>query len=198
MTSRIIVRAVFVLAVLAAMLVMPARAQKVDKLKEAQVKAGYLVNFLRYTDFPEAGKRAADSKYRIVIIGDDALASALRTAAREGITVNARELEVSSGLSLGEAPGSDARPSHLSVDLVFIDRSRRAYARTILDALAGQPILTVGDAEDFARAGGMIGLSLEDARIVFDANPAAIRKSGLMVSARVLKLARRLEGEGAP
>ena len=51
-------------------------------------------------------------------------------------------------------------------------------------------MLTVGDAPGFARDGGMLGLVQQGSRIVFDANPTAIRVSGLQVSSKVLKLAR--------
>ena len=62
-----------------------------------------------------------------------------------------------------------------------------------LAPLAGQPVLTVGDQAGFNAAGGMIELVSVAGRIVFQANPAAIRNAGLVVSAKVLKLARAVE-----
>jgi hypothetical protein len=42
----------------------------------------------------------------------------------------------------------------------------------------------------FTQSGGMIGLVRRSDSIVFEANPVAIRNSRLMLSAKVLKLAR--------
>ena len=58
--------------------------------------------------------------------------------------------------------------------------------------LAGHAVLTVGTEPGFTMLGGMIGLREEGRRIAFDANPSAIRQSRVVVSARVLQLARVL------
>ncbi|MGQ0697690.1 MAG: YfiR family protein [Panacagrimonas sp.] len=163
--------------------------QDIDPVKEAQVKAGYVLNFLRYTDFPWQRDRPADAPYRIVVVGDAALASALHIAATGGVAVNARTLDVA-------LPGGTQ--DLLAADLVFVGRDRSAQAPDIIRSLAGRPLLVVGDGEGFIPAGGMIGLRLEGSRIVFDAHPAAIRGAGLMLSAKVLKLARHVHPEDAP
>jgi hypothetical protein len=66
----------------------------------------------------------------------------------------------------------------------------------LLQRLSEHAILVVGDGPGFAAAGGMIGLWRDGERVVFDANPGAIRATGIQVSARVLKLARLVETVG--
>ena len=68
-------------------------------------------------------------------------------------------------------------------------RIRRASAAT-LDELKGAPVLTVGDGDDFARNGGMIGLFVEDGRMRFAINPDAAHRAGLRLSSQLLKLAK--------
>jgi len=51
-------------------------------------------------------------------------------------------------------------------------------------------VLTVGDATGFAAAGGMLGLVRVQEHLAFEANPEAIHDARLLVSAKVLKLAR--------
>lgn len=170
------------------LLIAPVHGQSIDTVKEAQVKAGYVLNFLRYSEFPPGTDRQADAPYRIVVLGDPRLAAALKSATEERIAIGARSLEV---VSRADAPLEAAEVR--AADLVFIGRKRSADVRAVLDALAGRPVLNVSDAGGFVRAGGMIGLRMEGARIVFDANPDAIRAGGLMLSARVLKLARELQ-----
>ena len=78
------------------------------------------------------------------------------------------------------------RASHL---VYFHGASAELHPKALAD-LWGQPVLTVSNSPGFTSAGGMIGLFRSGRNIVFDANPVAIRNSGLQVSAKVLKLAR--------
>ena len=55
------------------------------------------------------------------------------------------------------------------------------------------PILTVSDIDDFARAGGMIGLVEAEQRIRFDINLATARQANLKLSSQLLKLATIVE-----
>jgi hypothetical protein len=73
---------------------------------------------------------------------------------------------------------------------VFFHRSAGRVHPQVLSDLARLPVLTVSDTDAFIANGGMLGLVRLDRRIVFEANPGAIRNAGLMVSAKVLKLAR--------
>jgi hypothetical protein len=82
------------------------------------------------------------------------------------------------------------RRSHL----VFFHASAGAVPSQALSDLWGQPVLTVSDMPEFTRAGGMIGLVRISGHVAFEANPMAIRNAGLMLSAKVLKLARLTRG----
>lgn len=54
----------------------------------------------------------------------------------------------------------------------------------------GQPVLTVSDAAGMLDHGAMINLQIEDGRVVFDVELDALRRAGLDVSAKLLRLAR--------
>jgi hypothetical protein len=81
-------------------------------------------------------------------------------------------------------------------DLLFIPAAERARLKEILARTAGRPVLTVGDGEAFARSGVLINFGLEGEHVEFDINEAAVKGSGLTVSARLLRLARRVDAEG--
>ena len=49
----------------------------------------------------------------------------------------------------------------------------------VLERVKGRPILTVADAEGFARAGVMVGLVRTGARVGFEVNLASTREAGL-------------------
>ena len=74
--------------------------------------------------------------------------------------------------------------------MVFVREDSGVRCATVRRLLDGAPVLTVGDSTGFATAGGMLGLVRVDRHLAFEANPQEIRAAGLVVSAKVLKLAR--------
>jgi hypothetical protein len=165
---------------------------------EIEVEAAYLVNFLRYTQWPATRFANASSPYVLTVVGSDRAYAAVRAVAAAAGPVEGRAIEVR---WLPDARGSRAAPFDSTQDqearaqlrashLVFFHRSAgRVHPQALAD-LARLPVLTVSDAEGFTAGGGMLGLVRLDRRIVFEANPGAIRNASLLVSAKVLKLAR--------
>jgi hypothetical protein len=80
----------------------------------------------------------------------------------------------------------DAIHSHLSV---FASSGARALPRPRPTALGGRGILTIGETEDFTRAGGVIAMRVEESKVRFDIDVDAGQRAGLRVSSRLLKLA---------
>lgn len=172
------------------------RAQRLPS--ETDVEAAYLVNFLRYTQWPERSFESPDSPLVLTVVGTSAVAARVQAVAAAAGKVGGRRIEVRSlPYSRGslQAPLSSERDREMLVQmrashLVYFHSSSAALHPKALADLWGQPVLTVSNAPGFASAGGMIGLFRSSGHIVFDANPVAIRNSGLLVSAKVLKLAR--------
>ncbi|MGH8030255.1 MAG: YfiR family protein [Arenimonas sp.] len=181
---------------LVAGLACPATAQESSASLEGQVEAAFLVNFLRYTDWPPERVAPADEPLVITVIGDDAMAATLARLTRvvppvRGHRIEVQRLEFPDGAdaTVRTALSERLRRSHL----VFV-RETRQPLDAVLGDLSGQPVLTVSDRPGFAADGGMLGLRRRDGRIVFEANPGAIRNARLVVSAKVLKLARIVDG----
>lgn len=165
---------------------------------ETQVQAAYLVNFLRFTQWPERSFGSPEAPYVIAVVGDQAVANDVRAVATAAGRLGTRTVEVR---WIAAARGSRAAPFDSAQDrenlvqlrrshLVFFHSSAGAIPSQALSDLWGQPVLTVSDVPDFTRAGGMIGLVSISGRVVFEANPVAIRNSKLILSAKVLKMAR--------
>lgn len=181
---------------LVAGLACPAAAQETSAALQTEVEAAFLVNFLRYTDWPPERAAPLAQPLVITVLGDPDMASALARLADVVPPVRGRRIEVQ---RLEYPEGADAtvrasvserlRRSHL----VFVHDTREPVD-AILGDLSGQPVLTVSDRPGFAAEGGMLGLRRLGGRIVFEANPGAIRNARLVVSAKVLKLARIVEG----
>lgn len=157
-------------------LAMPATFGEVTS--ESQLKAAYLVNFLKYVEWP-----ASRSTINICLFGRDSLGPYL--AGYEGRQIAGRELRIRKVSS----------PEQLTdCQELFIPETEEARVGAVLRWVDRQPILTVSDVETFTRDGGAIALIRTDSRLQFDVNHEAIGRAGLKASSQMLRLARQIVG----
>ncbi|MEK8051758.1 YfiR family protein [Ideonella sp. DXS22W] len=154
-------------------------SQAQPALSDAQAKAAVLLNFARYIDWPERAYAAKDGGFVFCLAGRDSLGGA--ASALEGRTLHNRPTQVRRVLGIEELRGCH---------VLYIAEAEERRQQPMLRALAGEPVLTVGDAAGFTEAGGAIGVTLEDGRIRFDINRAALDSAQLRASANLLRLAR--------
>lgn len=145
---------------------------------EQQLKAAFIVNFLKYVEWPEANRVAS-----ICLFGRDTLGANL--ASFEGRTVGGYELVVRRVLSPDQMAGCQ---------IVFVPEVEDARYGAVLRWLDGQPVLTVSDGENFARLGGGISLVRGESRLQFDVNLVNTARAGLRPSSAMLRLARQVIG----
>ena len=181
---------------LALALALPVAAQRQapEAAQPLQVEAAFLVNFLRYTQWPPP--RDAVGPLVVCVVGPEEAAATVRAVASAAGGLQGRRIVVQrvafpSGIDatsagLRRTAGERLRDAHL----VFVQAAADGATDDVLRALDGAPVLTVGDAPGFAGRGGMLGLVHADDHLAFEANPQAIRAAGVLVSAKVLKLAR--------
>jgi hypothetical protein len=146
---------------------------------EYQVKAVFLFNFAQFVEWP--ARAFADSKAPLVIgiLGDDPFGSYLD--------------DLVQGEMIGDRPMVVRRYRRVEdiadCHILFINRSKAAELEKIIPALQGRSILTVADADDFCRHGGMIRFVTENGKIRLRANLAAAKASDLIISSKILKAA---------
>ncbi len=157
-------------------LVVPASFGQVTT--EAQLKAAYLVNFLKYVEWPV--QRAT---LTICLFGRDSLGPSL--AGYEGRQIGGRELRIRKVSS----PEQLADCSEL-----FIPETEEGRIGAVLRWTENQPILTISDAEVFIRDGGAIGLVRSEGRLQFDVNADVLARAGLKPSSQMMRLARQVIG----
>ena len=153
-------------------------------LPEYSVKAAFVYNFARFTEWPDDAFRDSASPLRLCVLGQDPFSGALNTV--DGKTIRNRELTVSYPIFADEA-----RDCHI----LFISESVQSRLPEIVAHLNGSPVLTIGDAPDIARSGGIIGLENVENRIRFRVNLDAARRSGLRLSSRILDLATSIHSD---
>ena len=146
---------------------------------EAQIKAAYVLNFAKFTDWPAKAQVPADASLAVCVIGNQETVAGF--ASIEGKAVQTREVRVRSNPQLGDLA---------SCHVLYIDAAERASVPGAFKVTSSRPILTVSDAVGFVDAGGMLGLVMVDGKIRFDANREAAQAAGLRLRAQLLTLAR--------
>lgn len=147
---------------------------------EAQVKAAFVYNFIKFVDWPlDVVQRSGDSIV-VAVVGDGGVADAAeRLLAGKQVSdkrVVVRRLKAEQPLS--------------GVHAIFVTESDAKKVRRVLDAITGRPILTIGDVGGFASSGGIIGLVIEDRKVRFEIDQDAADSAGLRISSKLLALSR--------
>ncbi len=155
--------------------------------KEYQLKAAYLLQFVRFVEWPASAFASDDAPVRIGVLGEDPFGAALDEMVR-GETVRNRPVTVQ------RAQRSD---DLVGCQLVYIGRSERERVGDELALLSGHAVLTVSDLDHFADHGGDIGFYPDGRKVRFEIAPANVQRHGLKISAKLLSLARIVDaGEG--
>ena len=146
-----------------------------DVAQEYRVKAEYLVNIVKYVEWPENGK----ATILICVAGQNPFGTML-----DGLIRN----EQVNGKSLTTDVILEPSPE---CDVVFTPRTSNVNA--YLRAAAGTTTLTIGETPRFVEQGGMIRFFSENGSVFFEINRGAVEKARLRISSRLLQLARIVE-----
>jgi YfiR/HmsC-like len=141
---------------------------------EYRAKAGFLYNFIAFTDWPPR----VGSPLPLCVYGGNPFGDEL--TALEGKTVNGRTLTIRYPGSLDQLKGCR---------VVFVADSAIANLSGILDTLRGEPVLTVTDSKGALDAGVGINMLVRQNKIAFEVNLAATRRADLALSSKLLRLA---------
>lgn len=152
-------------------------AQSQQGPTEYDLKAVFLFNFAQFVVWPATAFELPDAPIIIGILGTDPFGGRLEEAIK-GETVQGRTLQIRRFERI-----EDVSTCHI----LFLGRSEGANLDAILGQLKFRPILTVGEADLFARAGGMIGLVTERSRIRLRINRGAAEAANLVLSSRLLR-----------
>jgi hypothetical protein len=152
-------------------------AQIVD---EYQLKSAYLLNFARFTEWPNEQQNGVNTPFFFCFLGQDLFGNALEVLKVKPI--RERSPIVKRNLTLEQVS---------QCQIIFISRSEEDNLDIILSTLSRFPILTVSDIDTFTDKGGMIRLvTAEDNRLQLYINLNAVRRVKLKISSKVLALAK--------
>lgn len=150
-----------------------------------RVKAAFLRNFAHYVTWPENAFADEHSPWRICILGKDSFVRVLDKTLT-GRTEGGRPFEIRSAETLNELPACQI------VYISFDDPSKR---RAALAALKDQPVLTVSDAKEFLREGGMIRFQTGE-RVELGINLDQTQAASLQIQTRMLEVSHEILKDG--
>lgn len=162
-------------AALLLLLALPAAAQA----PEYDVKAAFLFNFAKFVEWPAGAFAGERAPLTICVFGDDPFGRSL-DAVVQGERVGERGLAVERPERIGDLDGCH---------VLFVSGSERERLPEVLARVEEEPVLTVGDADGFLRAGGIINFILEGSKVRFLINQEAAERSGLRISSKLMRLA---------
>ena len=145
-----------------------------DNVAEYRVKAGFLVNFAAFTEWPAEVR----SPLSLCVYGPDPFGEDLDKF--QGRNIGGRSLVVTRVVSVDMLG---------NCQVVFITRPVIDNLPRVLDTLRGKPVLTVADSPGAMRQGVILNMGTKQSKVTFEANLVAARGNGLNLSSKLLSLA---------
>jgi hypothetical protein len=164
----------------------PATAQRPDS-SEAAVKAAFLYNFTKFVAWPDSAFPQPAAAFVVCAFADAAFRKELETILQN---------EQVRGRAIDIAPASleDPRGCHLAY---FAPGDPERQGK-MLEAVSRLPVLTVGEGRRFLEQGGLIAFMLENDRVRFAVSRRSADAAGLIISSKLLRVAREFEGRAQP
>jgi TonB family protein len=155
---------------------------------EDLVKAAYLANFAKLTEWPRYALPEGSAPLVIGVSGgDEDFVAALKTVAA-GKIIGTHPLAVKVVTSETEMK---------SCQIVFFRASEKKHVKAAIEGLGQAGVLLVGEDESFLRDGGMINLVRDHGSVHFEVNTVALGGAEIRVSPKILALARPSSGGAA-
>jgi len=153
-----------------------------DKPSEYHVKAAFLYNFANFVEWPESAFSDSTAPFIIGIIGKDPFGDALVQIVK-GESVGRHKIEIRHWNSVEEI-------GHCHI--LYTMLGARQLLEAIFEKTTGSTVLTVGEAENFAAIGGILGFISDNNRVRFEVNIGAAERANLTISSKLQKVARRI------
>jgi hypothetical protein len=165
-----------------ALIAVPAQPGAQSASDEYRLKAAFVYRFPQFVEWPASAVQDSQT-VDLCVLQPNPFGSELEQLV-DGESLSGRPLRVRVVSAPDALSGCHA--------LFAGDRSDGAAAA--LKAVAGRPVLTVGESDQFLDAGGIIALKVVDRRVRFEVNASNAQKAGLRINAQLLNLAAAVSG----
>jgi hypothetical protein len=151
------------------------------KLEEYPLKALIISRFFNFVKWPAASGNTGDSSHFVLgVFGKTPILEHEQTFYEE-IELPEKKVTIKKISQLGQINECHA---------LIIAPTESGRLKEILSITGDKPILSIGDTRGFAEEGVLINLYREGKKVKFEINYSAVKKSGLVFSSKLYKLAR--------
>ncbi len=150
-----------------------------QEVTDDEIKAALVFKFPVYVRWPDKVLNDAVDAFECRVLGNGRLSELLDQFDGEsfmGKTIRVKRISEIEALEDGH--------------MLFISSSEKKNLQSILKAIEGKPILTVGDMNGFAQNGGVINFIRKKDSVHFEINPDAGKRAGLNISSKLLRLSK--------
>lgn len=150
---------------------------------EYGVKAALLLNFIRYTEWPDQVFPASHTPIEVCILGKDPFGKVLEQTF-SGKKVFDRDLKI--------RREKDKNKNLQSCHVIFVGGLNTSQENEIIKTVKSRPVLTVFDTNEPNALNGTISFVSSGETIEFEINLKAATQSGLKLSSRMIPLAKKV------
>lgn len=161
-----------------------------DPYPEHEVKAAFLYNFMRFTDWPAEKIDDVNKPMVVYVVGDYPPCKTFTDVRNKRLNNKPVEVRIYNSFEQIEDPNI-LRSSHV----LLICDSEKKHAVEILNIVKNSNVITVGESEKFLDKGGVINFISSRQKVRFEINITAAEKSQLKIRSKLLKLAHRVVKE---
>ena len=142
------------------------------------LKAAFIYNFVKFTEWPAV--LPASAPFVICVTGDAAVGDALGRVL-EGRQFSGRRMVAQAVASRPTTP----------CNVLYVSGATVGEVGRAIAGLQDSPVLTISDVAGFTDIGGMAQFFVERGQLRFSIKVEAVKRSGLMMSSKLLTLGQR-------
>ena len=155
---------------------MPCHAEEAVS-KENKIKSAIILNFIRYTEWPENSFNTDSDDIKVCIYTDTEMEKAFSKS--DGKKINDRKINIR---LLYRLKNFD------ECHVLFADDLNRNQASRTFSSVSKKPVLTISDQESQASNSGIINLILDNGKLRFQISREKSKSANLKLSSRLIKL----------
>lgn len=159
------------LAIVSSVSYVTAGVAQVEQDNEYWLKAGFVRNFIKLSDFP-----TSHPAHLLCILGSEDVLSPFRSL--EGTTAKGKPIQI-------QFSPADLKPC----EAIFVSRSFSGDVAKLLRDTKLEPILLIGELENFADRGGAIEFFRQGVHLRFRVNLAEVKRRKIQLGAKILQAA---------
>ncbi len=151
---------------------------------EYKLKAAYLYQFTKFTQWPESKFEDANTPIKICVLGHNPFGSLLDNFSNRSSQQRSISIKLIKNLK--------ALPD---CHIVYIDKSEKKRLQNILKKIKNMPVLSVSDITGFAQKGGIIGFIPKHKKLGIEVNIKASKIAKTKLSSKLIEISSVVDSE---